>query len=115
MKELIQKAIEGGFNTHKGYHFTDVRWIGGVTRTVVDLIDNYDGGSSTICTSAEELFLNPLFWQALCKNFNDNYQCPICGDEYNVGIQSWKYHWHRFIDHLASGGDPESFFKELIE
>lgn len=27
--------------------------------------------------------------------------------------EGWDYHWHRFIDHLASGGDAESFFQSL--
>lgn len=27
--------------------------------------------------------------------------------------EGWEYHWHRFIDHLASGADAESFFATL--
>lgn len=26
----------------------------------------------------------------------------------------WKKEWHRFIDHLATGQDPSSFFDELL-
>lgn len=28
--------------------------------------------------------------------------------------ENWKKKWHRFIDHLAEGKDPESFFSNLI-
>lgn len=40
-----------------------------------------------------------------------------CGNECstdNAPIKSWNYEWHRFIDHLASGRDAESFFKKLL-
>jgi hypothetical protein len=26
---------------------------------------------------------------------------------------AWRFHWHRFIDHLADGKDCESFFADL--
>ena len=26
-----------------------------------------------------------------------------------MGTNAWRFHWHRFIDHLADGKDAESF------
>ena len=30
-------------------------------------------------------------------------------------IEQWKFHWHRFIDHLAEGKDAESYFEALLK
>ena len=63
---------------------------------------------------AAEAFLDPLFWQALGKvrGWWDETHLE------NLDVQSspetyWLKQWHRFIDHLASGGDAESFFQSL--
>lgn len=69
-------------------------------------------------------FLDPLFWQALGKSLGlkseirygkcSHPDCDGSGCEKpNTG--NWKYQWHRFIDHLASGGTPEKFFEGLID
>jgi len=107
IEQAIRKAIEGGLNDHKGYEFNDVRWIGGNTRTVIDLVHHYAGGESMICTSAEELLLNPSFWQSLGK-------AGVFGTWRRAKEAEWKDYWHRFIDHLAAGRDPESFFKQIL-
>lgn len=59
--------------------------------------------------------LDPLFWQALGKamGWEDFEGYDVEGDFSK--IEGWRNHWHRFIDHLASGGDAESFFKELLK
>lgn len=113
MKEAITKAIDGGFNTHKGYKFSSVRWIGGVSGTVIDLVDSHESGNSYVCVSAEELWLNPLFWQALGKalNWPDELSYPEGRPE---TVSGWLYFWHRFIDHLASGKPAEDFFTALL-
>ena len=29
------------------------------------------------------------------------------------GQEQWRYQWHRFIDHLADGGNVDDFFKDF--
>lgn len=64
--------------------------------------------------------MDPLFWQALGKSEgkSEYATCISCGrldcdhvDGYKVW---WLLTWHRFIDHLAEGGDAESFLKDLL-
>lgn len=54
-------------------------------------------------------FLDPSFWQALGKAryYTKNTQ------EGSVRSKLWLQDWHRFIDHLASRADAESFFATL--
>ena len=56
--------------------------------------------------NSTSLFLDPSFWQALGK-------ARGWVDSRSLVLEGWAYYWHDFIDHLASGGDAESFFKEL--
>jgi hypothetical protein len=28
-------------------------------------------------------------------------------------VNAWRFHWHRFVDHLADGKDADSFFAAL--
>ncbi len=85
MREAIKKAIMGGY---KG------------------------------CTTAlwnESVLLDPNFWQSLGKEEGWNKQD---GGNSIAGIwfgETWKYYWHSFIEHLISGKDVDSFFKELIK
>ena len=75
-------------------------------------------------------FLNPQFWQCLMKNLNKDRAIPwelVCEDcgtttsdcECQMSgrgarrIPLWKYQWHSFIDHLASGKTVEDYFKNL--
>lgn len=51
--------------------------------------------------------LDPLFWQSLGKGLGWGKGRP------GLLIYEWLYHWHKFIDHLASGKDPEEFFSQL--
>lgn len=54
--------------------------------------------------------LDPLFWQALGKAMGWKEEMWWV----NNYIEAWKYHWHRFIDHLAEGKDADSFFQDLL-
>ena len=60
--------------------------------------------------------LDPAFWQALGKSLGwDDGQ--ITSEEYNkapTDMWMWHFQWHRFIDHLATGRDPNSFFDDLL-
>jgi hypothetical protein len=55
----------------------------------------------------EESLLNADFWQAVGSALKRRQTdaCPAC--EAGEG----KCHWHRFVDHLRGGQDPESFFE----
>lgn len=53
----------------------------------------------------------------------EEYDCYTCGNTGRIKSEekilspwknNWKYHWHRFIDHLAQGGDAETFFNQLL-
>lgn len=85
MENAIRRAIEGGYDNDK---FTEP-WI-------------------------DELYLcDPLFWQALCKSLGYNKK-GYPRVKYKPWWPEWKYQMHRFIDHLASGGDIDSFFNSLL-
>lgn len=49
-----------------------------------------------------EHLYDPNFWKALGK----------AREWQDTG--AWLFHWHRFIDHVAFGHDPESFFASLV-
>ena len=110
IQETIEKAIEGGYKGDK--HF---------------LINLPEYAKS-------QIWLDPLFWQSLSKamrwkkwtwvSWKDSWsnltQMQATNDDDfspnwpNGSCRySWVYQWHRFIDHLADGGTPESFFKNL--
>lgn len=42
-------------------------------------------------------------------------ECPNDCQTENAPMPSWTYHWHDLIDHLASGKDSDSYFKELLK
>lgn len=53
------------------------------------------------------------FWQALGKSlgwFQDD-----CKGRKHIYRTCWRCEWHSFIDHLAKGKDPNSFFADLIK
>lgn len=74
--------------------------------------------------------LDPAFWQSLGKAMGWLPKCGACeaiADENPCDAMSGRdpmphtplentiglSEWHRFIDHLADGGTPESFFETL--
>ncbi len=109
METAIKKAIEGGYSKPPFYGERFIQRM-----------------------SERSILLDPLFWQCLGKSLGwrlfdaheirgNNLRCHLCGARYDaIGdclknpIRSWLIHWHRFIDHLASGGTPDDFFKELL-
>lgn len=70
-----------------------------------------------------ELILDPLFWQSLGKALGWKHVCDelneICKASVDKDVEcpyhkQWAYQMHRFIDHLISGRDADSFFKDLL-
>lgn len=69
------------------------------------------GGAWVDVVSDYHVLLDPAFWQALGKARRwDEHRCIV-----NNGLcdKCWSSHWHRLIDHLASGKEVESFFATL--
>ena len=114
MNKAIQKAIEGGWNgtivkpDTRVYDLPEYKMAYDHTRFCIALLD-------------------PLFWQALGKaegwgnsfgfiQTSDTGEIDKWLESDSAGtVYQWRYHWHRFIDHLSEGKDPDSFFNELIK
>lgn len=63
-----------------------------------------------------EMYLDPLFWQALGKAEGWGQKHDMEYDDDGITpIPDWQYNWHRYIDHLIEGRDPEEFWKELLD
>lgn len=122
LQQAIQKAIEGGYEPQdkifsirkddSQYSFRQI--------LVNTEPETTNGGIALPFWGYEKmLFLDPLFWQALGKSLGWNPENSIHYLE-SLGISQdglccpdWLYHWHRFIDKLASGRTIEEFFQEL--
>jgi hypothetical protein len=105
MNKAILLAIKGGLKEGEGWKFMRANsywaiWLNG------------NGDETNI--AIEKYLLSPEFWQALGK---------ACGwpqdDSHDVIFEVWKKErwlgrWHAFIDHLAEGKSPDSFFESLL-
>jgi hypothetical protein len=88
IQEALTKASEGGYQPTFKHHES------GMQAGIVGL-----HGFSIIPVNA--IFLDPEFWCALGRTLGWHHE-PV-----------WKGYWQRFIDHLAQGNTPESFFATL--
>jgi len=102
IKEAIKKAIQAGWDRRNSFG---------------DIVSDLQVNAVVI----DGVFLSPSFWQSLGKalGWEEVGYRPHLKRENGiiyVGIteyEMWKSEWHRFIDHLAAGQTPESFFKTL--
>jgi hypothetical protein len=64
----------------------------------VNDLEQNEGYNGLQLRALTEHLHDPEFWKALAKarQWED--------------ANAWRFHWHRFIDHLADGKDAESFF-----
>ena len=89
---------------------TDGRWkdghVWGLEGERVILID--DLGNRVGALSFHEALLDPAFWQSLGKALGWD-EGALTSPTYKGGWM-WRHQWHRFIDHLADGGTPDSYF-----
>ncbi len=85
--QAIRDATEEG-----GYRY---RW------WKVNDLDHNQGYNGLPMRALSEHLYDPDFWKALGKarGWQD--------------AGAWRFHWHRFIDHLADEKYAESFFKDL--
>jgi hypothetical protein len=106
IQEAMNTAIEGGYYLHgsdgrdtddAGAHRACSAW----TRTATD---------STWVAGVKAALLDPHFWRALGLALGWHKEvatkCLVYG-------QWWRQPWHRFIDHLADGHTPETFFARV--
>jgi hypothetical protein len=87
VQQAIRDAAEKG-----GYRY---RW------WRVNDLDQIEGYNGLQLRALSEHFHDPDFWKALAR-----------GRKWE-DVNAWRFHWHRFIDHLADGKDVESFFAAL--
>ena len=88
IQEALSKAVEGGYQHEFKAHEPSLR---------TGLLGLH--GFSTI--HVDECFLDPNFWRALGRTLGWQHE------------RVWREQWQRFIDHLAHGNTPESFFAHL--
>jgi len=131
MKEAIEKAIEGGWN--KDWYFSHFNG----DEVAFGDVNKDSENNPCYYKDKNAILLDPLFWQSLGKALGwGRLHCDSCGEfakpvrEKESDPEYWRdccskkkldygksfvAHWHRFIDHIAQGGDCESFFKELLK
>ncbi len=80
-------------------------------------IGGYNGNAPEIQAPWE--LLDPQFWKCLGKA-RGWHEIPMWQEPTGRYIHKttrytsdWEHSWHRFLDHLATGADAESFFKNL--
>lgn len=74
----------------------------------------YNGAAAVHPMYDYSIWLDPLFWQALGESMGwktGYYEYGSANEA--IEMSPWQAKWHRFIDHLASGKDIESFFAPL--
>ena len=101
MKEIIQKAVEGGYPNDWGF---------GTDR--VNAYSEYDWNMAF-----KEAIIQVEFWQALAISLGWETSTEFSlegGVSKTRQVGEWLDNWHLLIDHLADGKDAESFFKNLL-
>jgi hypothetical protein len=126
IEQTIQKAIEGGWKKLPAH--TEFRSVRVTNEEIFLTFDDLLVMESAVFTySLGMSLLDPKFWEALGKSLGwkeSSYQeCTAKSFDYDGNRRNleavfrepntWLYHWHRFIDHLASGDFPESYFESL--
>jgi hypothetical protein len=96
--ETIKKAIEGG-------------WGDEYEKALKALKEIAPKSAEEVCQ--RRAFLDPQFWQCLGKAMGWDKEVPMGAEGGYVIVQGWHFQWRKFFDHLAEGGTPESFFKNL--
>jgi hypothetical protein len=116
IQEAVTKATEGGYHI-KGSDGMETEY--GGANSEYSVWTRKDNGSSFIVPVAET-FLDPHFWLALGRGLGWEQAVRTVHAVENGrptvitrAGQHWLSHWHGFIDHLAAGKTPETFFDTL--
>jgi hypothetical protein len=117
IREAVNKATEGGYHIN-GSDGIETDY--GGANSEYSVWTRKDNASSFIVPVAET-FLDPRFWHALGRGLEWEKEVMTVHAVENGRStlvtragQHWLYHWHRFIDHLAEGNTPDTFFETLI-
>lgn len=107
METAIKKAIEGGYILTSDNDSVNIKW---------------ETNTKTCMYIKSRVLLDKDFWQALGKaegwDKQHEYQCYTWqkgGKCDCIPETKYIYEWHNFIDHLATNGDINSFFEELLK
>jgi hypothetical protein len=116
IQEAMNKAVEGGYHIN-GSDGMATYYEG--ANSECSLWTRKDNESSFI-VPVEETFLDPAFWQALGHALGWDQtvlKLPAVAHDRPTMVtragHKWRSYWHRFIDHLAEGHSPASFFASL--
>ena len=114
IQEAVNKAVEGGYHLHGSDGVATVYTGANSEYSAWTRTDNH----SSFMVSVHETFLDPAFWRALGRSLSWEAACDLvisCGADacqHRHGAY-WMYQWHCFIQHLAEGQPPETFFARL--
>jgi hypothetical protein len=116
IQEAVNTAVAGGYHLHG----TD-----GVTTVYTGANSEFSAWTrtnnhSSFMVSVHETFLDPAFWRALGRALGWEETCELAitcvhGQEECRRCHGyyWMYQWHCFIQHLANGQTPDTFFASL--
>ena len=114
--EAIEKAVEGGYHIY-GSDGMDTSYEGANSEYSVWTRQDND---SSFLVLTEKTFLDPQFWQALGCVLGWHEACDLsitCVHGHEECRQYhgsyWMFQWHCFIQALADGHTPETFFAHL--
>ncbi len=121
-KHFIELALAGGWYGGSRYPKTKKQQM-----HILKLVRVNDALSKIYLEQAHEIVCDPTFWRSLGKELKwqdiqeletriTKCWCSKCG-EVRVTMQwpVWKYHAQHFFELLLSGGDTDSFWKNLIK
>ena len=124
IKNILKKAVEGGWVPHlllkEKDKFEYVEWVSDDGMSAAFYIWQSGKYPWTGVMRCAEIFCDPSFWQSLGKALgwdkNDELTQSLLkkagGNEMSVGQYVWCRKWHLFIDHIASGRSPATFFEK---
>ena len=116
IQEAVNTAVEGGYHLHGTDSVATVYTGANDAYSAWTRTDNH----SSFLVPVEETFLDPAFWRALgrtlgwekacdlaitCRHGHE--ECRRCHGSY------WMYQWHCFIQYMADGHPPDTFFASL--
>ncbi len=103
-QKAIERAIEGGYEPFFSKKMTELK----IEKQGISAGDFYAdvGVGMPYRRTVNGILLDPLFWQCLGKS--EGWREP------KKSVPIWQVNWHRFIDHLVSGGSIEEYFKSII-
>ena len=116
IQEAVNTAVEGGYHLYGSDGMATVYAGANSEYSAWTRTDNH----SSFMVSVHETFLDPAFWRALGRALgweeacdlvmtcvHGHAECRRCYSYY------WMYQWHCFIQHLAHGHPPDTFFASL--